>query len=67
MKTAPCIECEHRHMGCHADCIVYKDWRKEHEAVRQTIYKAKQRESSYINYENDTARRLQKYRKEMKK
>ena len=30
--SAPCKDCEFRHVGCHAECEVYKDWKKDHEA-----------------------------------
>ena len=32
MDRAPCKDCEKRYVGCHSDCIDYKDWKKAHDA-----------------------------------
>ena len=39
--TCPCRNCEFRHLGCHAECEVYKDFRKQFEEMRKD--KARQR------------------------
>jgi len=38
MKTkAPCKECDHRAVGCHATCEQYKDWQIVHEDERAQL------------------------------
>ena len=39
--TCPCRNCEFRHPCCHAECEVYKDFRKQFEEMRKD--KARQR------------------------
>ena len=36
----PCKECDHRHVGCHADCSEYQrysEWRQEVRAERSKM------------------------------
>ena len=29
MRSAPCKDCDRRHIGCHSMCNAFKDWKKE--------------------------------------
>lgn len=35
MKVGPCKECKSRHIACHANCSLYKEWAAEWEQVKQ--------------------------------
>lgn len=43
MNNCPCYQCKMRHPHCHADCVVYKDWRAERDALNARIYEEKKR------------------------
>ena len=42
----PCRRCEERHIGCHGDCLDYKDYRNKIEAINQV----KREESEFMDY-----------------
>lgn len=44
MRTAPCMGCMDRRLGCHAECWRYIDWANERQTVRK-----KQREEQQLN------------------
>lgn len=29
MNTVPCKGCKERHIGCHTECLSYKEWKEE--------------------------------------
>jgi len=31
----PCKDCEKRYVGCHGDCLEYKEWSSENERLKQ--------------------------------
>lgn len=33
MKTAPCKDCEERHLGCHSECKRYLEYLNEHKEI----------------------------------
>lgn len=35
----PCLGCIHRHIGCHADCERYAEWREYRSAELQNLRK----------------------------
>lgn len=39
-KQSPCLGCENRHVGCHSECEVYKDYRREADIERDRRYEA---------------------------
>lgn len=43
MNNCPCHHCENRHVGCHAECEVYKGWRAERDALNERIHEEKER------------------------
>lgn len=46
MIDAPCVDCQKRHVGCHADCEDYKEWKVEQMSVEED--KRKQRKGNSI-------------------
>ena len=45
MSKPKCKGCQDRHVGCHAKCVSYLAWQKEHLAELEMIRKIKQREN----------------------
>lgn len=37
LKKCPCMECNERHVNCHADCDNYKIWKNEFDEHKQKI------------------------------
>lgn len=37
MTTNPCLDCEFRHVGCHAECVPYKDWKQEQYEAKKSL------------------------------
>lgn len=35
-KTAPCMGCEGRHIGCHEICFLYETWKHDRKAAPQS-------------------------------
>ena len=35
-KTAPCMGCEGRHIGCHGICFLYETWKHDRKAAPQS-------------------------------
>ena len=42
MRTAPCKGCSKRHLGCHANCEEYLDFRKWKTELNEKIRKEKE-------------------------
>lgn len=40
--TAPCENCNKRHLGCHADCKVYKAYTDELKRLREETHRNKE-------------------------
>lgn len=36
-RNAPCYGCEDRHVGCHADCAKYIEYRNDSDAYRELV------------------------------
>ena len=39
--TAPCMKCEERQAGCHANCEKYKAWKAEYDTKAEAIKTAR--------------------------
>ena len=39
-KKSPCLGCENRHVGCHSECEVYLEYRREADIERDRRYEA---------------------------
>lgn len=35
MLEVPCRDCDHRTVGCHGTCAVYRQYREERELIRE--------------------------------
>ena len=46
MRT--CKDCTDRHVGCHAKCKSYQNWRKEYDKEQEKIKRRKIKESAYF-------------------
>ena len=33
-KNSPCLDCKERYIGCHAECVKYKDAKQKYEVIR---------------------------------
>lgn len=42
---APCISCNERHLGCHAECLKYKKYEHAQKKYREHITKQKVEEN----------------------
>lgn len=40
-QNSPCYGCEDRHVGCHADCAKYVEYRDNCDAYRELVYRNK--------------------------
>lgn len=54
MKKSPCLGCEFRHIGCHAECVKFLDFQQKRGAEREEIRRQKHLDSlttfSQISY-----------------
>lgn len=62
MKT-PCLNCEFRHVGCHADCEHYKAFRAEREAA----YKRNAQQAEMTSFVSDVKRNVHRRYGRLKK
>ena len=54
----PCKDCEVRHIGCHAACRVYAEWRTEHLKRRAEIDAKRGHELTMDKYHREIARKI---------
>lgn len=47
MSNNCCFECKDRHVGCHAECELYKQYKKDH---NRQVKRAKLMQSKYNDY-----------------
>lgn len=50
LYKAPCKNCPARHVGCHADCADYQDFRKKQDEENEIISKNKANISNSYDY-----------------
>ena len=60
---APCVRCDERRVGCHAECERYLSWSAEHRAARETEYK----KQIVKHYKNERSMRLRRWKMRRKK
>lgn len=41
VSNCPCKDCTKRHFGCHKECELYKNWRKELDQFNEMEQRAK--------------------------
>jgi hypothetical protein len=41
MQKNPCYGCSERHSSCHSKCPAYREWKAEHEALKERERKYK--------------------------
>lgn len=44
MTKPPCKDCKQREIGCHANCDLYKHYKKEFESEKEEISKLRNKE-----------------------
>ena len=47
---ASCKDCKDRHVGCHSNCEIYKEYTRELEEKKHMIKEAKNKDREYKNY-----------------
>lgn len=57
--TAPCKICNKRHLGCHAECKVYKAYKDELKRLREEI----QRSKEFSGYRCEVFAKQEKYKR----
>lgn len=63
--NAPCVDCQTRYVGCHANCDRYKAWKAEQMTDAERVRKDKRRNSMLNAYTvTEMARNTRKKRKE---
>lgn len=63
---SPCLECEEREIGCHAQCEKYAEYRSGLEAWKQTVKANKQegaeatkfRQATFVKWEKIRGRKV---------
>ena len=50
MNVVPCKDCVSRNGNCHANCVLYKEWKIEHENYKVKIRKQKKLDTDYVDY-----------------
>ena len=50
MISAPCLNCEKRHMNCHSSCIEYLAFKKEKEIEHEKLEKIRQTNQDWYGY-----------------
>ena len=60
MTDSPCIGCEKRRVGCHADCKDYAQWREDNEKIKKTRADAKSRDNMIDSYSVDAVRKMRR-------
>lgn len=58
--TCPCGICEHRFVGCHAECEVFLVWQKEQMEQRRQKYKMKNREDQLDDFKADSIQKARR-------
>ena len=59
---SPCLECEEREIGCHAQCEKYEEYRSELEAWKQTVKAKKEEGAEASKFRQATFVKLEKTR-----
>ena len=59
IPAAPCENCNKRHLGCHADCKVYKAYKDELKRLREEI----QRNKEFSGYRCEVFAKQEKYKR----
>lgn len=59
---SPCLDCADRHLGCHADCGRYLDFKNKSEEFKQIINDVKDKENLAFSYEISDKRKKMKKR-----
>ncbi len=49
-ETNPCYGCEKRHVSCHSDCSLHKEWLAQYNERKQKIAEARKTEAVYSGY-----------------
>lgn len=50
----PCKDCRERVLACHARCVKYNDWKKEHRDTMKKIYA----DEAYKSYMHDAEKSM---------
>ena len=53
MNKASCRDCKKRHIGCHADCKEYKEYKKKLEREKEN----RKADIEYYSHKNDVFKR----------
>lgn len=62
-KGPPCLECGERRVGCHSECVRYREWRKEYDAKKEIENKARDAEYRAHGYVIGVAERKKRNHK----
>lgn len=63
----PCKGCKVRHMGCHADCENYAEWKSNLNDNKTKWYEERSKENYLSRFQKETADRLNNRRGGYKK
>lgn len=55
---APCKDCNDRHVGCHAECQKYKDYKTEHAKQQTFIRRLDEEDNAFRCYKEEKVKRL---------
>ena len=76
MTRPPCYDeiahtdCQHRHVGCHADCEAYHKWMVIHNEELETVRRKKQSENEvneFLILQNERTRKSNQSKREREK
>ncbi len=61
--TSPCMVCEERFIGCHAECEVFHAWQKEQREKRSQKYQVKNRVALLDDFKADAMKKKRRKRR----
>ena len=62
VKSAACLNCQKRYVGCHADCFEYKKFIEDHNISKQKEIEIKNEYFNYMGYVAEGSRKVIKSR-----
>lgn len=58
MVSAPCKNCEDRHVGCHSECDRYKKFKEEHESEKAVIREIKDKRNALNDFRSEQIQKV---------
>jgi len=54
---SPCLDCVDRHLGCHAECEKYLEFKNKSDEQRERIFRERERENISMSYIQEDVRK----------